>query len=229
MQHLAFSALAARARCVAVAASAVCLTACASLQVQSNYQPPRSTTIPNTATVAKPFDAAWDDFVRRLSQTFFAVHQISRDSRLISISVDAGRAAEFIDCGRLQYEVNGKPWTFTVAETAQFRDGGFRKETVIDHVVTPGITRMNIFLGPAPGGTLFEVNSTYSVHIKQTGSNDVKNLYGQVVDSDYLPTRSAAFDFTTRSASVQSFGDNQVTCRATGEWERQILDLIGAV
>jgi hypothetical protein len=75
MQHLAFSALAARARCVAVAASAVCLTACASLKVQSNYQPPRSAAIPNTATVAKPFEA-WDDFVRRLSQSFSVVRGI---------------------------------------------------------------------------------------------------------------------------------------------------------
>jgi len=201
------------------------LGACASLDVKSNYQPPRDEPIENAIVVQKPFDRTWDGFVRKLSQSFFEVNTISKESRLISITVKGPRANEFFDCGRLTYTVNGKPWTFEPGEEAEFHDGGFPSETTVRHLVSSTGTRMNIFVAPEGAGTLFEVNSTYSLTMKQQGQSVVKNLLGQVTSRDRMATLTAGFSFTTRTADEQFLGDTKITCQATGVWEKLILDL----
>ena len=225
MLHLRCAAVGGCVRATAAFSVVAFLVSCASMEVTSNYQPPPNAAVQNSVVVPQPFDAAWDQFVRKLSQGFFVINQISKESRLINISVAGPRATQYFDCGRLKETVNGKPWNIEVGRSSDFNDSGFRSETVVNHVVKTAGTRMNIFVAPKDGGTLFEVNSTYSVAIRQTGRSVVKNLYGNVVSSDYLPTSEAFFDFTTKTPSVQPFGNADVTCRATGVWERQILDI----
>jgi hypothetical protein len=225
MLHLCRTGVGGCATKIIVLLSAALLASCASMEVQTNYQPPQGGAIPNSIVVQQPFDVAWDNFVRKLSQSFFVVNQISKESRLINISVGGPRANEFFDCGRMKSTVNGKPWTYFVGRSSEFREDGFRSETVVDHKVVSNGTRMNIFVAPRDGGTLFEVNSTYTVAIRQTGRNDVQNLYGQVVSRKNLETMNAVFGFTTKAPSTQPFGGTDVTCRATGVWEREILDI----
>lgn len=203
----------------------VTLAACASLDVETQYQPPQDEAITNDVIVDKPFEPAWDAFVRQLSQSFFIVNTISKESRLINISVPGPRARDFFDCGRLSSTVNGDLWTFDPARSAEYSHSGFRDQTVIHHTVTAEGTRMNIFVAPKGSGTLFEVNSTYSLHMRQTGQTDVHNLLGQVIDRDYLPTSDAYFNFTTKSYDEQAFAGAMLVCKSTGKWERQILDL----
>ena len=219
-----FSAPAAGRVCAVVGLSAL-VAACASLDVQSNYQPPRNEAIQNSIVVQKPFDQAWDAFVRKLSQSFFVVNTISKESRLISITVTGPRADEYFDCGRLTSTVNGQQWAYAPGGSAQYHYESFPTETTIQHSVSSRGSRMNIFIAPDGSGTVFEVNSTYSVSMKQNGQSVVKNVFGQVRGRDYLPTSTATFAFTTRTIDTQLFGTTEISCQATGVWEREILSL----
>jgi hypothetical protein len=201
------------------------LAGCASIDVQSNYKPPQNPTVPSSITVNKPFDEAWNDFVRNLATSFFTVNTISKESRLINISLTEGGNNNFIDCGTVTYKVNSKDWTFNPAKNATFRDDGFRSETVVTHQVTARRGRMNIFAAPQGSSTVFEINTTYGIDMRQSGHSQVRNLLGQVVSSDYLPTAEASFRFTTKVPDRQPLGGVDITCQASGEWEQIILDL----
>ncbi len=201
------------------------LAGCASIDMQSNYRPPQKPTVPSSITVNKPFDAAWNDFVRNLATSFFTVNTISKESRLINISLTEGGNNNFIDCGTVTYKINSKDWTFNPARNATFRDGGFRSETVVTHQVTARRGRMNIFAAPQGSSTVFEINTTYGIDMRQSGHSEVRNLLGQVVSSDYLPTAEASFRFTTKVPDQQPLGGVDITCQASGEWEQIILDL----
>jgi len=61
--------------------AAASLAACASLDVSATYQPPSQKPIPSSATVDKPFDQAWDGFIRQISQSFFVVNNLSKNSK----------------------------------------------------------------------------------------------------------------------------------------------------
>jgi hypothetical protein len=219
-----FSAPMAGRVCAVISISAI-VAGCASLDVQSNYKPPRNDAIQNSIVVQKPFDQAWDSFVRKLSQSFFVVNTISKESRLISITVKGPRANAYFDCGRLNSTVNGQQWAYAPGESARYHYDSFPTETTIQHNVSSRGSRMNIFIAPEGSGTVFEVNSTYSVTMKQNGQSVVKNVFGQVRGRDYLPASTATFSFTTRTYDTQLFGNTEVTCQATGEWEREILSL----
>jgi hypothetical protein len=201
------------------------LSACASLDVSSDYKPPEHPTVPSSITVNKPFDDAWNDFVRNLATSFFTVNTISKESRLINISLNQGGNNNFIDCGTVTYKINSKDWTFNPARNATFREGGFRSETVVEHEVTGRRGRMNIFVAPKGSATVFEINTTYGIDMKQKGRAVVRNLFGDVVSSDYLPTSEASFRFTTKVPDRQPLSGVEITCQASGEWEQLILDL----
>ena len=201
------------------------LNACASLDVNTMYKAPAQSPIPSSATVKKPFEKAWADFVRNLSQSFFVVNNISKDSRLINISVNQSQAGKFIDCGTVSYTINDKPWSFNPARNANFSDGGFRTETNMLHRVQGSGGRMNVFVAPDGDKTTFEVNTSYTMEMRQTGESTVRNLVGRVVDRVHLPEQTAVFQFTTKQPDQQLLGSAQITCQATGVWEQLVLDL----
>ncbi len=197
------------------------LSACASLDVKMKYQPPQQTTIPSSITVQKPFQQAWDQFVRKLGQDFFVVNNISKDSRFISISVSHNQAAKFIDCGTLNQKVNSKDWAFNAADNADFDEDG----TTVNHRVTGWIGRMNIVVTPSGADTIFEVNAAYGFGMVQTGRDVVRNLIGRVVSTSRMRKMEAGFKFTTKAADEQPFGAVTIRCQATGIWEQLVLDL----
>lgn len=84
---------------------------------------------------------------------------------------------------------------------------------------------MNIFVAPKGSATVFEINTTYGIDMKQKGRSVVRNLFGDVVSSDYLPTSEASFRFTTKVPDRQPLSGVEITCQASGEWEQLILDL----
>lgn len=172
-----------------------------------------------------PFDQAWDRFVRRLGQNFFVVNNISKESRFISISVGHNQAEKFIDCGTLTQKVNSKDWTFNPADNADFNESGFRSGTVVEHRVSGRAGRMNIVVAPKGPNTVFEVNTSYTLRMVETGRNEVRNLIGQVVSAERLEVMRANFQFTTKAPDEQPFGAVSVMCQATGVWEQLVLDL----
>ena len=182
-------------------------------------------TIPSSVTVAMPFNRAWDRFVRKLGQNFFVVNNISKESRFISISVGHNQAERFIDCGTLTQKVNSKDWTFNPADNADFNESGFRTGTVVEHRVSGRAGRMNIVVAPKGPNTVFEVNTSYTLRMVESGRNEVRNLIGHVVSSENLQVMRAGFQFTTKTADEQPFGAVNITCQATGVWEQLVLDL----
>ncbi len=199
---------------------------CASIDVKSSYKPPQQPTVNSSISVNKPFDQAWNDFVRNLATSFFTVNTISKESRLINISLNKGRSNNFLDCGKVSYKINDKDWTFNPARKSTFKDGGFRSETIVEHKVTGRRGRMNIFVAPKGAVTVFEINTAYAIDMRQTGQSSVRNLLGQVIDRDYLPESQASFEFTTKIPDTQPLRGVDITCQATGEWEQLILDLV---
>lgn len=226
MQRIRRTAIARRIQSWAAILTIGALSACASIDVEPKYQPPQATPIPSSLAVQMPFDQAWNGFVRNLSTSFFVVNNISKESRLINITVGRGRANSFVDCGTANFTVNSKKWKFNPAKSATFNDSGFRSETIVEHKVTGHGGRMNIFVAPEGPSTVFEINTSYAIEMRQSGYSAVRNLLGQVVSRERLSETDAAFEFTTKVPDRQPLGNINITCQATGVWEQMILDLV---
>lgn len=201
------------------------VTGCASLDVSGRYQPPPDSAVESSLSIPLSYDEAWDRLVRRLSQSYFQVTNISKPSHLITLSVPENRAEDFVDCGRVTYQVKDQAWQVEPARDADFHHKSGLSETSMTHRVTGRIGRMNVFVAPEGSGTVIEVNATYEVRMRQAGSNELHNLLGQVADQSHFGPYQARFQFTTRTSDEQDLDGVRIRCRASGAWERQILDL----
>ena len=218
------------ARCVRqLSALAVlfALGACGGADLRGNYTPPGARSIPSSVTVDQPFDQAWEGFVRRLSQGFFQVNNISKESRLINVSIRGRRLREYIDCGKMDIEINAKPWSYRLAESSFHRtgSGAYASITEYRHRVRGYLGRMNIFVAPKGSRTVFEVNTSYALAMSSSGYTATTNLLGQEKFVSRLPASEAEFQLTTRDPDVQFMGNREITCQATGIWEQLVLDL----
>lgn len=214
---------------LAVAAPALlallCVAGCASLNVSGRYQPPPDAAVDSSLTLPVPFDQAWDRLVRRLSQSYFQVTNISKSSHLITLAAPEDRAEGFVDCGRVTYQVKGQDWVVEPAHDATFETKSGLSSTRMTHRVIGRIGRMNIFVAPQGSGTLVEVNATYEVRMRQAGRNAIHNLLGDVTSEQDFGPFEAHFEFTTRTSDEHDLGGMTIRCKASGAWERQILDL----
>jgi len=172
------------------------------------------------------FDRSWERLVRALSQSFFEVDQISKESRFISLSVKERDLEGLVDCGALDYDVNGAPWRINPAEDADFFDKRGLAETSIAHRTTSRIGKMNIFVAPEGQSTRVEINATFDISMEQSGESILRNLVGGVRNRERLASTSARFRFTTKKADQQDFGGLEVRCQSSGKWENQILDIL---
>lgn len=201
------------------------LMACAHLEVTPHYAPEIRPSNPVSLVVDKPFDRAWDEFIRRISQGFFDIQQVSKESRLISLTVDERRVPDFVTCGRVDYEVNGERWAFDPARDADFVRTSFGRETVVAHRTSGYVGRINIFVAPEGSKTVFEVNGTFELVMSQSGHAYVKNLIGDVTDAEHWGDLEAHFRLTTARADEQDLGRVRIRCQSSGVWEDEILRL----
>lgn len=59
------------------------LSGCATSTV--SYAPPSESNIQNSKQVNQPFDALWDQLIKKLSSDFFVINNIDKNSRLINL------------------------------------------------------------------------------------------------------------------------------------------------
>lgn len=199
--------------------------ACVSLDVSASYTPPQEPGRSTSVHLDAPFDATWDKLVRRLSQSFFEVGQVSKDSRLINLVAREDQVDGMIDCGTLSYVVNDHPWSFPAAESSQLAHESYFKSLDVVHRASGRIGRMNIFVAPEDQGTRLEVNAVFEVHMTQSGQAVSNNLLGQPNSWKRWGKVSASFRFTTQQPDTELLGGRSVTCRSTEAWESQIIDM----
>jgi len=203
----------------------VSLVGCARLDVAANYVEPRPQAEAATLRVDRPFDRVWNDLVRRISQSFFDVEQVSKDSRLISLSVSDAEVGGLVDCGRLTYQVNDETWDFAAAEDSRLFRSSYFEEIDLVHETSERIGRMNIFVAPEEGGTRIEVNAIFELGMKQQGESVRNNLMGRRNDWKKWGPYSAKFRMTTTRPDEQGFGLRTVRCQSSRKWESEILEL----
>lgn len=77
------------------------------------YSPPAVVVVPNKDLLPKPFEQAWNDLVRNLTVTYFRIHQVSKDSRIINLEFESRDPSRVIDCGRVHRTIvyKGTPAT----------------------------------------------------------------------------------------------------------------------
>jgi len=90
------------------------------------YSAPK--TAPNsssTQTIQMPFDAAWSKLVEHVSESFFVIDNVSKESGLLTLSYGADRPSRFIDCGIMDRTAGagGPAWNGSYADYLAVRQG----------------------------------------------------------------------------------------------------------
>ncbi|HNP36758.1 MAG TPA: hypothetical protein PKK10_12975 [Woeseiaceae bacterium] len=192
----------------------------------------------------KRFDQAWNELVENLAANFFAVDQIDKESRFISInaSQDAGGIGRdrnwwlaYASCGESErrFAYDGREYSYAYPTL-----GADTYNTVYgDHVqfwaeVRPRVEaeiKMNIYLSPLDAGrTEMSVNARYKFtrYVDQdiyTYRNNGQYLFAQTVDD----RSGSAITFTTRNAGQHPSDQTPpIMCYATGRFESAVIDLV---
>ena len=191
----------------------------------------------NEIVVDRPFDETWDLLVRRLSESFFVVNNISKESRLINLSFSSADAQLYVDCERTQrtFEKGRDVETFdyAVAEDGRYMTSRQLTPNAYAHYQIQRRSsvegRIDVYMAPEEPGTRLTVNTRYIFGMRATGRYDV---YGGALDIPQGSGRTEPFDyqvtFDTRQAgsTVDSEG-NEIWCQCTGELEARILEWVG--
>ena len=131
--------------------AALALVACgeADRTIQSSvaYEPPLEHAVVVETVVELPFDVAWSELIRRLSESPYQVATLEKASRLVVIELDRSsdlarpedRPSRFIDCGRtlrtFEREGVSESFEYAVVDSSHHREsspveGGFRVSDV---------------------------------------------------------------------------------------------------
>jgi hypothetical protein len=203
---------------LAVLGLVICFaSACAT---STNYSPPTRVAVNNSAKIAKPFDAVWDQLVKELSSDFFVINNIDKNSRIINISFTSNRPSEYIDCGSTSRSsshilANGVT-QYNTADSAGYRTNNSLGQLFDVNRTTRLEGRSNIYVAPDGPGTSVIVNTKYVLDIKTA----VSTLDGR-------PAGQAAktIDFSTKTPSLSS--GTEPGCATKGVVEAKILSFVG--
>jgi hypothetical protein len=212
-----------------------CATAAkVSFQSTDPTQPP----VKNEVKIAEPFEVVWDRLVKQLSKSFFAVNNISKDSRLINVSFSSNEPEKYIDCGTAVRTYNkGKThetYRFSRAESSTFR---YAKQagsnSYFDYLVSQQTSlegRINIYVAPDASGTTVTVNARYILTSEQQGTYELVGGALEIVQQrGVVPKDSKTHAFTTNEQNREDWGSpgepHWITCQSRGTLENEIIDM----
>lgn len=210
----------------------------------TQYQEPTPTHVKNSIVVQKDAETVWNELVKGLTNSFFVINNIAKDSRIINLSFSTDDADTYIDCGVDTYTstMNGKEYerSYAIADdnttesVSTYNTGvplvptSLAKIHIKRDVDIDG--RINIYVAPeTPNTTVVKVNAVYSV---SCDADMVANFYGWgATQNKVLNTKrehSELWDLQARTTSAGDTyaGDEKVKCVPTGVLEKTILDLV---
>ena len=207
-----------------------------------SYEPPIAHRIVVETVVDLPSDQAWDELIRRLSESSFRVATLEKASRFVSIELEsssdlatkANRPIRYIDCGRttrtLSESGEVEHFDYAVADSSHHRESselpdGFKVSDVDRHVALEA--RTTLYLQPEGARrTRITVKARYEVQFE---------VFGKVVQIPRDPGEAIGQreDFGPRIESIRfsTFRQGQdrrrggLTCRATGDLEHSLIAL----
>lgn len=206
------------------------------------YEPPMEHRIVVETVVDLPFDAAWNELIRRLSESSFRVSALEKASRFVSVELlrssdlaaSANQPARYVDCGRtvrtfsLGEETEG--FEYAVVQSSHHREsspleGGYRVSEVDRRIELEA--RTTLYLQPeGQRRTRFTVKTRYEVKIEVSGSAVFLSD-----DSDNPPEDAMSFGPRMESIRFTTFQPGRderrggLSCRATGALEHALIAL----
>lgn len=213
-------------RIVAVLALAACASS------THLYTPPGKQSVSTEKLIGKPFSEAWDSYVSKLSEDFFVINNISKESRIINVSISANTPSDYVDCGQtartLEHPRGNKSFNYVVADSSTF-EHAVEGTNLVDQVVrdTDIQGRVNVFMAPQGKQTLLRVNVKYvwTAKISISGMRTTGGLFASVVP--YHRTDSVSLGFSSTKDGKKHSGGEIITCRSKGILEDRLLNLIG--
>ncbi len=220
----------------------VLLSACGTAASSSlSVIAPRESSVENEITVNRAFDDAWGDLVAGVSQGFFVIDNIEKDSRLLSVSFASDQPESYVDCGRSE-RTDGRgdelrSYSYLVAESSEYAlvqevDGypgysvtySIRRETNLDGRASIDVARST------DGTTGVAVNVRYNLGVNVTAFYEVRDELGVVVDFGDAPSEGTTHSFRTNQPNQANWGTvddpSMISCRSTGRLENEILAFV---
>ena len=203
----------------------VTLSGCASkLDVSSS--PPPTYQPENTMTYDADLDRTWEAAIKSISEKFFVLDNIQKDSRILTLTFSAQNPNDYIDCGTVTYTLSGGasgngPTTFPGAIAnipLSAPDGTPHPKPGVRTARLEG--KINIVLSPeGKNMTRATVNVRYVMSLKYEGQRYVHVGWNGMM----MPyTTSSVMGFTTGQEGVSDSGILHCVTRYT--LEKMILD-----
>ena len=207
-----------------------------------SYEPPITHRVVVETVVELPSDRAWDELIRRLSESSFRVSTLEKASRFVSIELrrssdlatNANRPARYVDCGRttrtFSNDGDSEQFEYAVADSSRHREvsavaGGFRVSDVSRRIELEA--RTTLYLQPeGERRTRITVKASYEVSIEVSGSvvvmpRDADEAIGPV---EKFGPRVESIQFSTFRPG-QDRRSGGLTCRTTGDLEHSLIAL----
>ena len=213
----------------------------------SRYDPPVDRSVVVETVVDLPFDAAWNELIRRLSESSFRVSTLEKASRFVRVDLNrstdlaasANQPARYVDCGRTfrSFRESGggaekeESFEYAVAESSRYREadaveGGYRVSTVERRVALEASA--TIFLQPEGNRrTRVTVKARYEIQIEIAGQAHFVPL--DVDEEVGAPKSFGPRVESIRFTTFQPGADRRqggLTCRATGDFEHTLVALV---
>ena len=188
------------------------LVGCAS--GSGSYSHPLGTgVVENSIVIQQPRHKVWDKAVANLGKEFFIINNMDRSSGFINLSY-TGSPVNYVNCGNLDGSINGMEYSIPVVENKQFdlASNGILVKTVQSSSLEG---RVNLILEDQGKSTKVTANTKYIV------SRDVK-MFIPMDGRNGHEVQTANFS-TTTDGTLQP---GVAVCRATGDLEGKILDLV---
>jgi|SaaInlStandDraft_1057018.scaffolds.fasta_scaffold29648_1 hypothetical protein len=227
-------------RAILVFIAIIHLTACATAPLtQSKYVEGATTPYETAIVIDQPFDQVWDKLVSELSQRFYVINNINKESRLLNVSYTInknGNPENYVDCGRqsIFFNLANRPETFefAVAESSIYKwtsGVAYDQHTFYDSVVrNPSLVgRANVYVAPGKDGneTKMSVNVVYTFTVSEKRQSVNYNAFsGKFFDYGFPTTKSGTpITFFSNKEGFDETG--VVRCFPTGKFEADILSI----
>lgn len=181
------------------------------------YTPPLAQPAQNSVTIDYPREPFWKAFISALSQNFFIINNLDKETGLINVSYN-GDPERFVDCGSITINGLAGDYTFPAAKALQH----YQVTALIAHAYfTRKMTlegRANIVVqerGEAQTGVTVNTRYALSRHITVRDQNGRTSSNQDAIGFNY--GQDATFAPLGRDGPA-------VTCRATGAFEKFIIE-----